>query len=148
MILFVFTASLSFAGGWDKSKGMDKVSLKGEIVCLGCTLKKMNGANAQCSLYSQHEMGFKSADGTLWSIVDNAKGHDITRAHQLLGHKQATITGWLYPLAHFIEIDNIDVEGVSKAKIEKAGWDEDQLISKRLSSRKVGEAPILAHEHK
>ncbi len=146
-LVMVMTTSFAFAGGWDNAKGLDKSNLKGELVCLGCSLKKLDGANAQCNLYSHHAIGFKAADGTLWSIVDNAKGHDIIRAHELLEHKNATISGWMFPLAHFIEIDSIEVEGVSAEKIAKAAWEEDQLLAKRLAERKLGEAPALAHKH-
>ncbi len=147
LTIFLVSVSFTFAGGWDTEKGLDQVSLKGELVCLGCTLKKMNGQNAQCSLYSQHSIGFKSKDGTLWNIVENAKGHDIIRAHKLLGHKQATITGWLYPIAHQIEIGTINVPGVTEKEIQNAGWEEDQILAKRLGARKVGEVPELGHKH-
>ncbi len=146
MVLLV-SASLSSAGGWDKKKGLGQITLTGELLCVGCTLKKLDGANAQCNLYTHHAIGFRAGDGTLWSIVDNAKGHDVIQSHELLENKKATITGWIYPLAHFIEIDEIKVDGVSKADIQKAGWEEDQLIAKELASRKVGEAPSSAKAH-
>lgn len=150
VILAVFFLSVShaLAGGWDAKKGMDKVTLSGKLVCVGCSLKKMNGANAQCSLYAHHAIGFKTGDGLLWSIVDNEKGHDVIRGHRLLEKGvNATITGWIYPVAHFIEIDSITVDGVTPEQIARAGWEEDQLMAKRLASRKVGEVPIMAHEH-
>ncbi|MCP4134394.1 MAG: hypothetical protein GY754_25700 [bacterium] len=143
----VFQAGMLMAGGWNKSKGMNKVTITGQLVCLGCSLKKLDGANAQCNLYSHHAIGFKTSDGMLWSIVDNEKGHDIIRAHELLEKKTATITGWIYPAAHFIEIQKVTVKGVSSKKIAQAGWEEDQLIAKRLAERKVGVAPKLAHKH-
>ena len=146
VVLFV-SASLCWAGGWDKKKGLGQTTLTGELVCVGCSLKKLDGANAQCSLYTHHAIGFKAGDGTLWSIVDNAKGHDIIQSHELLENKKATVTGWIYPLAHFIEIDEINVDGVSKAEIRKAAWEEDQLIAKELAGRKVGEAPSSAKGH-
>jgi hypothetical protein len=145
--LALTTGSMAWAGGWDAAKGTPKITLAGELVCLGCSLKKLDGQNAQCDLYAHHAIGFKAADGTLWNIVDNAKGHDVVRAHQLLEKKKATITGWMYPLAHQIEIDEIAVEGVTQAQIQKAGYEEDQLLAKRLMSRKVGEPPALAHQH-
>jgi len=120
LVAGIFTTT-TFAGGWDKQKGLNEIALSGELVCVGCSLKKLDGANAQCSLYAQHLIGFKAGDGTLWSIIDNAKGHDITRSHSLLEHKKATITGYMFPLAHFIEVTDIQVEGVTKAQIEKAG---------------------------
>lgn len=146
-MILVVTSSFAYAGGWDKAKGLDKMTLKGELVCIGCSLKKLDGANAQCNIYAHHAIGFKAADGTLWSIVDNQKGHDIIRSHTLLEHKKATITGWMYPLAHFIEIDEINVKGVTHAQIQKSGWEEDQLLAKRLTTRKVGERPSLGHTH-
>jgi hypothetical protein len=148
-VAFVFLlASSVWAGGWDDNKGLSKTTLTGELVCVGCSLKKLDGANAQCDLYAHHAIGFKTADGTLWSIVDNAKGHDVIRSHELLEKKKATITGYLYPIAHFIEIDNIQVEGVTSEQIAKAGYEEDMLIAKRLMTRKVGEVPAMAHDHK
>jgi len=133
------------AGGWDSAKGIDQVSLKGELVCTGCNLKKLSGANAQCSLYSLHDIGVKLADGTIWTIVNNAKGHDIIRAHKTVENKSAVISGWMYPNAHQIEIASIKVKGVSAEEIAKAAWEEDQKIAKALLKRKVGEAPVHTH---
>ena len=148
IILTLLVPSLSFGGGWDKSKGHDKVTIKGTLLCIGCNLKKMSGANAQCDLFAHHAIGLKTEDGLLWNIIDNAKGHDIIRAHILLEDgKKATITGWLYPAAHMVEIDTIKVEGVSMAQIQKAAWEEDRLIAKSLMSRKIGEVPIAGDRH-
>jgi hypothetical protein len=147
VLLFVLS-SIAFAGGWDKSKGTDKVTVKGNLLCVGCNLKKMSGASAQCDIYAHHAIGFKTEDGVIWNIIENAKGHDIVRAHRLLEKNvPATITGWIYPVAHAIEIDSIVVEGVSMADIQKAAWEEDQIIAKKLMSRKVGEPPVLGDAH-
>ncbi|MBI3585158.1 MAG: hypothetical protein HY096_14570 [Nitrospinae bacterium] len=145
--IFFITSSV-WAGGWDANKGLSKITLTGDLLCVGCSLKKLDGANAQCDLYAHHAIGFKTADGTLWSIVDNAKGHDVIRSHELLEKKKATITGYLYPIANFIEIDDIQVEGVTTEQIQKAGYEEDMLLAKRLMTRKVGEVPALSHDHK
>jgi hypothetical protein len=146
--ILLLTATVGVAGGWDKDKGLDKVTLKGELVCIGCSLKKLDGANAQCNLYAHHAVGFRTQDGLLWSIVDNEKGHDVIRAHRLLEKGvKATITGYLYPVAHFIEIDEIEVEGVTMAAIQAAALEEDQLIAKRLATRKLGEVPAMDHDH-
>lgn len=147
VVLIFGLVSITFAGGWDKSKGTDKLTLKGELLCVGCNLKKMSGANAQCDLYAHHAIGFKTEDGVIWNILENAKGHDIVRAHRLLEKKKATITGWIYPIAHVIKIDSIEIEGVSMTDIQKAAWEEDQLLAKRLMSRKIGEPPVLGHSH-
>lgn len=148
VILALLVPSMAFAGGWDKSKGLDMVTIKGDLVCVGCSLKKMSGANAQCDLFAHHAIGFRTGDGLLWNFVDNAKGHDIIRGHTLLeGGKKATIKGYLYPVANMIEIVSITVDGVSMSRIQKAAWEEDRLIAKSLMSRKVGEAPIVRDSH-
>ncbi len=147
IVVVLLASTMVWAGGWDKNKGLDKITITGELVCIGCSLKKMSGANAQCNLYAHHAIGFKAQDGTLWSIVDNEKGHDIIRAHKLLEKKKATITGWLYPLAHYIEIDTITVEGVSMDEIQEEALREDKLLAKRLLTREKGKVPTMAHEH-
>jgi hypothetical protein len=138
------------AGALNSSKGLDEITINGEIVCLGCSLKKLGGANAQCGLYDAHDAGIKLKDGTLWSIVNNAKGHDIIRGHGAVIGKKATISGWIYPNAHYIEINKITVEGVSKKEIAIAAHKEDLKVAHALMSRKVGEAPNIkneAHKH-
>ncbi|WDE02678.1 hypothetical protein [Thalassomonas actiniarum] len=139
-------AATANAGSFDSNKGMDRMNIEGELVCTGCSLKKLSGANAQCSLYSLHDVGLKLADGTLWTFVNNEKGHDIIRAHHTVLHKKAHISGWLYPNAHQIEIADIKVEGVSADEIARAAWQEDQKIAKALASRKVGQAPEHSHD--
>ncbi len=135
----------SFSGGWDAQKGLDKMTMTVELVCLGCSLKRLSGANAQCDLYSQHDVGVKLADGSLWSLVNNAKGHDVIKAHTLVIGKKANLTGWLYPNAHHIEIDTIDIQGISAQQLASAAWVEDQKSAKTLLSRKQGNKPILEH---
>lgn len=149
-VVFLFAiTSFAFAGGWDKAKGLDKITLKGNLICVGCSLKKLSGANAQCSLFAHHAIGFRTEDGTIWNIIDNEKGHDIIRAHTLLQKNvPATITGWIYPIAHAIEIETIEVSSVSMTDIQKAAWEEDQMIAKELMNRKIGQAPNpTGHAH-
>ncbi len=147
IISIILTAGICLAGGWDRSKGMGEITLKGELLCIGCNLKRLSGANAQCNLYTHHAIGFRTEDGTIWNILENAKGHDIIRAAKLLNGKKATITGWIYPIAHVIEIDKIVVDGVSMKDIQKAAWEEDQAIAKALMNRKVGEPPLVVGGH-
>lgn len=146
-VALIAMVQVSLAGGWKADKGLDKMSIKGELVCVGCSLKKLNGANAQCNLFAHHAIGFKTADGSYWSIIDNAVGHDVIRGHELIEGKNATISGWLYPVANMVEIDAISIDGVSQKELAQAGWDEDQEIAKNLLARKVGEAPAGEAAH-
>lgn len=146
-VLVMSLVQVSWAGGWKNDKGLGKTTLKGQLVCIGCSLKKLDGANAQCNLFAHHAIGFKSADGTYWSIIDNAIGHDVIRAHELVEGKEGTISGWIYPIANMVEIDTIEIDGISNAQVAQAGWEEDQEIAKSLLARKVGEAPESEGSH-
>jgi len=147
ILLTILLTAPVFAGGWDKDKGQDTVTLKGELICVGCSLKKLSGADAQCNLFGGHDVGFKLADGTFWNFVNNASGHDIIRAHGAVIGKTATVTGWLYPNAHMIEIESISVDGVSAEQIAQASWEEDQKVAKQLTERKPGQAPAPIGKH-
>jgi hypothetical protein len=146
-IALLAMVQLSIAGGWKADKGLDKMSITGELVCVGCSLKKLSGANAQCNLFAHHALGLKTADGSYWSIIDNAVGHDVIRGHKILKGKNATISGWLYPIANMVEFDTISIDGISTKALEQAGWDEDQDIAKKLLARQVGEAPVAVGSH-
>ncbi len=145
--LAMLLAAPAFAGGWDREKGLDTITIKGELICIGCSLKKLSGANAQCNLFGGHDVGLKLADGTFWNFVNNATGHDIIRAHGAVIGKMATVTGWIYPNAHMIEIESIKVEGVTPEQIAKAAWEEDQKVARQLTERKVGEPPVPMGKH-
>ena len=146
--LVMWGATPAIAGGWDKAKGLSKTTVVGELVCVGCTLKRMDGANAQCGLYSQHALGVKTSDGSLWNIIENEKGHDIVRGHGFLDGKQITIQGYIYPVANMIEIESSEVAGVSAGEIAKFSWELDQVVAKALMTRKAGEAPVVPHIEK
>jgi len=145
-LLIILFSTSSFAGGWDNKKGLDQITVEAELVCLGCSLKKLSGANAQCGLYTQHDVGVKLADGSLWSIVNNAVGHDTIRAHKLVIGKIATITGWLYPNANHIEFDSIKIADISTESLAKVAWEEDQKVAQALINRKPGEAPNIKND--
>jgi len=81
----------------------DRVEVPGTIVCIGCTLEKEAGAEAQCTLHSKHAQGLKAADGTLWTFVDNAKGHIVMTDAKLKG-KEVKVLGWKFPKGQYIEL--------------------------------------------
>lgn len=87
----------------------DRVEVAGTIVCIGCTLEKEAGAEAQCTLHAKHGQGLKAADGTLWTLIDNAKGHPVITNEKLRG-KDVKILGWKYPKASYIEVSKYQVK--------------------------------------
>ena len=111
--LILATAALGFlAPAQETAKKRDlkdRVEIVGKIVCIGCTLEKEAGADAQCTLHSKHAQGLKAADGTLWTLVDNAKGH-IVATNGKLRDKEVKVLGWKFPKGQYIEVSKYQVK--------------------------------------
>ena len=87
----------------------DRVEITGKIVCVGCTLEKESGADAQCTLHSKHAQGLQGADGLLYTFLDNAKGHVVATNDKLRG-KDVKVLGWKYPKSQVLEISKYQVK--------------------------------------
>lgn len=88
----------------------ERKEFEGTIVCIGCTLQKQEGgANAQCTLHSKHAQGLLMKDKTLWTFVDNDRGHIVITNKRLRG-KTVKINGWSFPKAQYIEISKYEIK--------------------------------------
>ena len=87
----------------------DRIEIPGTIVCIGCTLENQpGGAEAQCTLHARHAQGLLAPDGTLWTFVDNAKGHLVIGNEKLRG-KEVKVLGWKFPKAQYVELSKYQV---------------------------------------
>ena len=68
-----------------KAAKKQKTDLAGQLVCVGCTLEKEHGAEAQCTLHAKHAQGFLAEDGTLYTLLDNGRGHILISDRKLAG---------------------------------------------------------------
>lgn len=94
----------TFAVAQEKKRELkDRVELEGTIVCVGCELTKESGADSQCTLHAKHAQGLLLKDGTLWTILDNGRGH-VVRTNDKLRGKEVKVHGWKYPKAQTIEL--------------------------------------------
>ena len=92
----------------------DRQEIGGKVVCIGCTLSKQDkGANSECTLHAKHAQGFLMADGTLWTFVDNAKGH-LVITNTKLRDKDVKVFGWKFPKAQYIEVSKFQVKDGDK----------------------------------
>jgi len=73
-----------------------------------------------CQNYGK-DIGFRVKAGTIWSIVDNTKGHDIIKYYNLPWRKKLPLPAG-YTRWPILPKYTINVGGISKAHIEKAGW--------------------------
>jgi hypothetical protein len=82
-------------------------TIKGEVVCFGCTLKKEKGAKAQCSLYG-HINAIRTKDGKIWTILENDKSTELLNNHDYAG-KEIEIKGKKFPEAQTIEVESFKI---------------------------------------
>jgi hypothetical protein len=105
--LAVVAALLGLAGspgGQAKKRELkDRVEIPGTLVCVGCTLEKEAGADAQCTLHAKHAQGLLGTDGLLYTFLDNAKGHLVITNDKLRG-KEFKAVAWKYPKTQVIEL--------------------------------------------
>ena len=82
-------------------------SIAGKVVCLGCTLKKEQGAKAQCSTYG-HKNGLQTPDGKIWSFVENDSSAKLIGDHGLAG-KSVEVKGKNLDNANYIDVESYKV---------------------------------------
>jgi len=88
----------------------DRQEISGRIVCIGCTLEQQDGgADSQCTLHARHAQGLQMGDGTLWTLVDNGRGHPLITTDKWKG-KEVKLAGWKFPKAQYIEVWKFQVK--------------------------------------
>ena len=97
------------AGGVDAGKKKAEVVKEGVLVCVGCHLEKEHGASAQCTLHAKHAQGLLAPDGSLWTLLDTARGHTLVTDRKLLG-KPIRLHGWGFPKAQVLEAHRYDLK--------------------------------------
>jgi hypothetical protein len=113
-VLLLLTNTIAQDKKFDKHKLSERQVCKGKIVCIGCTLEAQEGgADAQCTLHAKHAQGLLMLDGTLWTFVDNAKGHRVITNEKLRG-KEVEILGWKWAKAQYIEVSKYKVKEGTK----------------------------------
>lgn len=81
----------------------DRKWIEGKIVCIGCHLESLEGgADAQCTLHAKHAQGLLAKDGTLWTFVNNERGHHLIAAKELRD-RDVQVFGWTWAKAQYIE---------------------------------------------
>ena len=103
-LVLLAAAALSAQEKFRKRELKERVDISGTIVCIGCTLAAQDGgADPQCTLHARHAQGLLAPDGTLWTFVDNARGHHLV-THEKLRGQEVKVLGWKFPKAQYIEV--------------------------------------------
>jgi hypothetical protein len=120
LALFVGAHGAAFAGeGQANKKGEEKaeaehVNMEGTVVCLGCSLKKGEGARAECGEYG-HTHALKTADGHYVSFLPNKYAADLM-AGEKFHNKEAKVHGVMFANANQLDVETYEVDG------QKYGW--------------------------
>ncbi|MGR3295824.1 MAG: hypothetical protein ACUZ8A_06320 [Candidatus Bathyanammoxibius sp.] len=85
----------------------ETVTITGTVVCLGCTLKKKEGANAACDVYG-HKHGLATSGGKLYSFLENENSEELINSEKY-GMKRVEITGKVFENAHIIDVEDVNV---------------------------------------
>lgn len=92
----------------------EDVILEGTLVCLGCDLKEMDGARANCDIFG-HRHALKTADNRYVSFLENKYSKDLIKGCRY--HNQAIqVSGKYYAGASLMDVESFTFEG------KKMGW--------------------------
>ena len=100
------------AGKTSKGKATHE-SFDGTLVCLGCDLKKAEGARAACSEFG-HKHALKTADGKYVNLLENQYSKDLV-AGEKYHNKQINVHGVYYANANQLDVETFTVEGKKKS---------------------------------
>ena len=137
-LVVVIALTLPIAAAQDKTeqpkaKGVYEATVEGTNFCIGCTLKKREGAIAQCKIFGhRHALRVAKAvdkngkelpevKGWVLHYLDTEKSQDVLKAHH--GEK-LTIKGKIYPQERVLEVDSFketkqEAKKAASAEIEQ-----------------------------
>jgi hypothetical protein len=98
----IVAAALAAAGDDAPRPKKQRVEVAGKLVCVGCYLEREYGADAQCTLYAKHAQGFLAEGGTLYTLLDNGRGHALIAEKKLAG-VPLVLEAWAFPKAQVLE---------------------------------------------
>jgi hypothetical protein len=88
-------------------------SFEGTLVCLGCSLKKSDGARAQCSDFG-HTHALKTEDGRYVNLLPNRYSAELLNGGEL-HNKELAVKGVYFAHANQLDVEAYSVEGKKHA---------------------------------
>jgi hypothetical protein len=87
--------------------GEGSTTVKGKLVCIGCTLKKHDGAAAQCSIFG-HKHGLQTSTGAIYNFIENEKSKDVINTEKW-HNANVQVTGKIHHVAQMISLEKFEV---------------------------------------
>ncbi len=114
-IIFLSGYVLVSAGETAKAKSNgEQAEFSGKVVCVSCTLKKSEGARAECSTYG-HQHALKTADGKFINFLVNRYSADLISGEKY-HNKDVKVHGVYYANANQLDVETIKSDG------KTVGW--------------------------
>jgi hypothetical protein len=118
-VVLLLVASAAIAG--EKTCGMkndtkdemksgmknQNMTFEGKLVCLGCDLKKAEGARAECSAYG-HKHTLKTSDGNYVNLLENKYSADLMNNEKYAG-KDIKVQGVYFASANQLDVKSFTV---------------------------------------
>ena len=115
-LILIMAALLMFSLAAMAGKKDEQKTMSGTLSCMGCDLKKADGAHAQCKIYG-HEHALKLEDGSYVSFMENDHSEDLIDAGEGKWHGQSIeVSGTYYADGNVIDVEKF------KIKDEPYGW--------------------------
>lgn len=83
-------------------------SFEGKLVCMACTLKKAEGARAECRNFG-HTHALQTEDGNLISFLENRYSEDLFKGEKYSG-KNIWIHGIYYAEANRLDVESYKID--------------------------------------
>lgn len=118
--VFAMTGTNVMACGEAKSSAATTVSetgdvtISGTLVCLGCDLKKADGARAACSVYG-HKHALKTADGRYINLLENQYSDALVNGDKY-HNKAIKVAGTMFANSNTMDVRTFTVDG------KTSGW--------------------------
>jgi hypothetical protein len=86
----------------------DDASFEGTLVCLGCDLKKTEGANSDCKANGCHH-AIKTVDGSYINLLENKNSADLIKGGDF-HNKPINIQGVYFAKANMLDVKSFTID--------------------------------------
>ena len=112
-VILLLITSLAVAGEKKAEMKAENATFEGKLVCLGCDLKKAEGARAECSVYG-HNHSLKTSDGKYVNLLENKYSADLLNGEKYAG-KDIKVQGVYYANANQLDVKSFTVGDKKKS---------------------------------
>ncbi len=109
LTLAMFLVGGSLVAGEKTAKKSYHADFEGTLVCMGCDLKKSDGARAACTDFG-HNHALKTADGKYISLLENKYSADLVKGEKY-HNKQMKLHGVYFANANQLDVESFEVDG-------------------------------------